>query len=116
MSYQVSCACGKTHTLTAADAGMTFRCQCGKTFDVPPLHQLRTASGEAAVSPLVHLRTMLRNGQLPGTQECVGCQRQTNNAIRVEIECERVPVRERSHAEVVGCLLAPCIGWFVALV
>jgi hypothetical protein len=59
---------------------------------------------------------MLRNGQLPGTRDCACCRRPTDGLSRVTVECERVAaVGGPSQAEVVGCLLTPLIGWFLAL-
>ena len=61
MSYEVRCQCGKVHAVSAADAGSSVRCACGQLVDVPPLHLLRTAAGEAGVSPSVQLQAMLLN-------------------------------------------------------
>ena len=115
MPYEVHCECGKAHAVSAADAGTSLRCACGHTVDVPPLHQLRTARGREALSPLVQLRALVQNGLVPGTQDCVCCHCHTNNLLRVGIGCEQGS-RGPSRAEVVGCLLAPCIGWVLALV
>ena len=50
MSYQVTCACGKSHAVTLADAGTSLPCGCGRTVEVPPLHKLREHAGETALA------------------------------------------------------------------
>ena len=115
MAYQVTCECGKPHPVGAGDAGSSLKCGCGRTVEVPALHELRSGAGES-LSPLDHLRGLLLTGQLPGTRECARCRRQTNGRMHVAIVCERVPGDGgTSQAEVLGCLLVPLLGWFMAL-
>ena len=106
MKYEVRCGCGKTHAVSAADAGSSLPCSCGQTVDVPPLHALRTPGGEGAVSPLVRIRTALLNGRLPGTRACAVCRTETDGRCRVKVLCERTQNQSGpSQAELVGCLL-----------
>jgi hypothetical protein len=56
MQFEIPCECGRRLTVTAGDAGATLRCGCGRTVQVPGLHQLRasapTRSEEATPRPL----------------------------------------------------------------
>ena len=109
MKYEVRCACGKAFAVAGGDAGATLRCDCGRTVDVPPLHELRIAAGEEVLSPAVRLESLLLAGKLPGTRECVGCFRETKGIVRVSIECERgISLPEgasRDPTPPPGCLL-----------
>jgi hypothetical protein len=104
MSYDVRCACGKAHAVSAADAGASLRCGCGGTVEVPALHRLRTAAGEAGVSPAVQIQGMLLQNELPGTRACACCHRDTDHRIRVSVVCERV-ITVSPHASGSAALL-----------
>ncbi len=117
MSYEVECACGKAHAVSAADAGASLSCACGRTVEVPALHRLRMAAGEAGVSPAVQLQAMLVNNELPGTADCACCHRATDHLIRVTVTCERAtPVSRGDDSIVNRALLSGCLllltGWF----
>lgn len=60
---------------------------------------------------------MLIAGKLPGTRECVVCCRETNKLVHAAVACgeKSAGAGGPSQAEMVGCLLTPFIGWFVAL-
>ena len=92
MAYQVTCGCGKVHAVTAGDAGALLWCECGKTVEVPQLHELRADTGEAVVSPAVAIKSLLLAGKLPGTSRCVLCDRETDGIVHVGIQCERAIV------------------------
>lgn len=113
MTYEVRCECGKVHAVSAADAGGIVRCPCGRSVDVPPLHQLRTAAGEDVLSPAVRIEALLLRGLLPGTRACAVCARETDGLVRVAVACERgrigPPNSSRDQA-VTGCLLGLLIG------
>ncbi len=117
MNYEVRCECGKVHAVSAADAGGMVRCACGRAVDVPPLHLLRAAAGQAALSPAFRLEALLFEGKLPGTRECAGCYRDTDGLIRVAVVCERGTSapdgssRDEAAKESFGCLL----GLFTSL-
>jgi hypothetical protein len=115
VSYEVRCECGKPHPVTAADAGSSLRCGCGRAVEVPPLHRLRTSAGQTALSADMQLRAMLQRGELPGTDECVRCHRPTGNAVRVVIECERAETKSvySREGQATGCLLGLLFGWIV---
>jgi hypothetical protein len=83
MKYEVRCACGKAIAVTGADAGSTVHCKCGKSVEVPPFHQLRTASGDTATPILVRVRSLINNGVLPGERVCAVCRIATNDMARV---------------------------------
>src|SRR5262245_58305082 len=99
MKYEVRCECGKSHAVSAADAGASLRCACGRTVEVPPLHRLRTVEGETAIPLLVQVRGMIANGQLPGARVCVRCQRPTNDMARVGLGCEPTPGEAEARSE-----------------
>jgi hypothetical protein len=81
--------------------------------EVPPLHELRIAAGQSAVSPEVQLTTLLANKQLPGTAECAACGEPTEGLIIVAIECERAEEKS-DRTERAGCfLLGLLLGWIV---
>jgi hypothetical protein len=117
MDYEVRCECRKTLGVSAADAGSSVRCACGRNVDVPPLHMLRTAAGEQGVSPAVQLQGMLLKNELPGTQRCACCHRDTDHLIRVSVVCEEVIVKEPSSkgAAVVGCMAFGLVGGLIAM-
>ncbi|MBY0456853.1 MAG: hypothetical protein K2V38_05915 [Gemmataceae bacterium] len=104
-TYEARCACGKVIEVSAADAGASVSCPCGKMVDVPPLHQLRAVAGEDVLSPAVRVQTLLLQKRLPGTRECAVCFRETDELVRVDVVCERArptaPPQE-SQADRVG--------------
>jgi hypothetical protein len=114
MSYEVRCECGKSHAVSAADAGTSLRCACGRTLDVPALHQLRIAAGQQALAPAVQVRSLLLRDELPGTRECACCHRETDHLARVSVVCERVITKTRASptATLLGCFF---FGWIGAL-
>ena len=108
MKYEVHCECGKPYVVTTADAGVSFPCKCGRTVEVPPLHQLRNAAGQQVLAPILRIKALLLEHRLPGTRACVFCNRDTESLIRVQIVCER-PVQDAggvTQGDVVvgGCL------------
>jgi hypothetical protein len=117
MKYEVRCACGKAHAVSAADAGSALRCACGRTVEVPALHVLRTTAGENPLSPAFRLEALLLEGKLPGTRTCAVCRRDTDGLIRVSIVCERGSSspdgssRDDHASEGLGCLLGSIVGW-----
>jgi hypothetical protein len=116
MEYKVRCECGKAYRVTDAEAGVQFACVCGLNVDVPPLHKLRAMSEENDESPLNQIRNMVRVGLLPGTSKCACCRDETSRVMSVTIECERENAAlGPSKAEMLGCLLVPCFGWFLGL-
>jgi len=89
MPYEVRCECGKTHAVGAADAGASLCCGCGRTVEVPALHELRLAAGQFAFSPEVTLANLLARGELPDTLECIGCGEQTGGIVFATVACEQ---------------------------
>lgn len=114
MKYEVRCECEKVRAVSAADAGVSLPCPCGRTVDVPPLHILRASAGEQAISPALQIQGMLLRNELPGTRACACCHRDTDHVLRVSVVCERVSTRTRSRANphaVLGCLVFGLFGW-----
>src|SRR4051794_31412390 len=89
MSYEVRCECGKAHAVSAADAGSSLRCTCGRTVDVPALHVLRASTGERSVSPLIQIQSGFLSGELPGPPKCACCRRDTDRQVTISIVCEQ---------------------------
>ena len=111
MKYQFPCPCGKVVVVTAADAGATRSCACGRTVEVPPLHQLRAAAGQQVLSPAVRIEALLLEHKLPGTRVCVCCHKETDGLIRVRVQCQWAIVTKGgpSRADMAaGCFL---FGW-----
>jgi hypothetical protein len=89
MSYEVRCECEKAYPIGAADAGVSFRCTCGKRVDVPALHVLRASAGEKTLIPLMQIQSGFMSGELPGPPICACCGRDTTRQISVSVVCER---------------------------
>jgi hypothetical protein len=115
MGYQVTCDCGKAHPVTAADAGSSLPCDCGRTVEVPALHELKLQSGETALSADAQLEGMLLNGTFPGAPECVCCHRPTNHIVTAHITCDRPTVKSTGDpdATLLGCLFMMLPGIWI---
>jgi hypothetical protein len=94
MEYPVACECGHTLRVTAGSAGSRLACRCGRAVDVPALHQLRAAAGEAAVSPELMIESLLRDGNLPQEQTCISCARPTDGVRYAWVQCERAEAQK----------------------
>src|SRR5262245_55140066 len=116
MKYEVRCECGKVHKVSGSDAGTSVPCECGRKVEVPPLHTLRAAAGEAALSPVVRIQSLLYEGRLPGTRDCAGYGRETDGSSQVSVVCERVITTSgASIGEVLGGWLLLGIPWLLVL-
>ncbi|MBM3979738.1 MAG: hypothetical protein FJ304_05555 [Planctomycetes bacterium] len=103
----------KAHAVSAADAGESLNWACGRTVDVPPLHQLRASVGEEALSPAVRIQSLLLAGQLPGTNLCAVCSATTSKRVLIGIECERGELKPGPASRTtagIGCLFGMAIG------
>lgn len=89
MKYEVRCECSKSHAVSAADAGSSLKCACGRALDVPPLHVLRASKGETGGSPLWAIQAGFFSGELPGPPICACCGRDTTRQISVSVMCEQ---------------------------
>jgi hypothetical protein len=87
--YPVICACGRTHQVSGGEAGSRLSCGCGRTVEVPDLRTLRMAAGEPTIPPELAIEAMLQAGQVPGSEECVGCGAPTADVCHVLVQCER---------------------------
>ena len=65
MKYPVACECGATHQVSGGDAGTTLSCTCGRKFDIPPLHILRSEAGQATIAPEIVVESLLAEGDFP---------------------------------------------------
>jgi len=113
MNYEVRCECGKAHAVTAADAGASLGCACGRTVEVPPLHQLRADAGQDVLSPVVRVQALLLDGRLPGTRACACCRCDTGGLVQARVQCQWAIVSSGgpSRADMIGgCLLSAWLG------
>jgi hypothetical protein len=99
MSYTVDCPCGKQIEVSPASAGGSIACRCGREVVVPPLSQLRKSAGqgEYEAGTIDTIRLMTKSGELPAGDLCAVCLRQTSESIFLNVACERVWTRTRSH-------------------
>lgn len=91
---------------------------CGRSVEVPPLHELRIAAGQDVLSPVIRVQSLLLRGELPGTRNCAVCHRETDGRREVSVECERAVVKAGgpSRADVAaGCLLSFGLGALLQL-
>jgi hypothetical protein len=112
MEFSLCCQCGETLIVRAVDAGRTRDCPCLRSYQVPPLMELRTLEAAGAVNlPAVRtvpqfyspefanyseaekLRALDRRAKLPLEQRCLFCDVSTNDKLSIEIDCERAKVR-----------------------
>lgn len=103
MKYEMRCECGKAHAVSASDAGALIPCTCGRTVEVPPLHQLRAAAGQQGGAPELALWGLLRTGALPATDECARCGEPTEGTVVAFVECERAEIK-KAEKRPSGCL------------
>lgn len=93
-TYAVRCECGNEGRVSAADAGTSWACGCGRAVEVPSLARLKAAAGEAAASADLQIEHLLRTRQLPFETDCVACGRRTAHTFAVTAVCERQEVDE----------------------
>jgi hypothetical protein len=97
MSFFVDCECGKSIPVTAAMAGGSATCTCGRARTVPRLSQLRQAAGQGAfdTNSVDVVRRMVREGRLPADNYCQVCRMPTNDTFVCTVVCERVMMVQR---------------------
>lgn len=118
MKYEVRCECGTAHSVSGADAGATLPCECGRSVEVPPLHELRIGAGQDVLTPFIRLQAMQLEGKLPGTRDCALCHRGTDGVVHIAVECERAIVKSSgpTRADMIGgCILSLPFGLFLHL-
>jgi|GEM_PF-1325371 len=117
MDYPVSCECGQVHRVAAALAGSHFACRCGRDVSVPSLIQLKSAAGQAVLSPEVRLEQMLQLGMLPEESRCLVCDAPTKKALFFWAMCERAVLKESWGQKWLGLVvLIFFFGWVGLLV
>ena len=119
MHFAVTCQCGKTHPVTAAQAGSTLLCDCSRPIDVPLLSALRRAAGQTAIplSTLETIEAMIDRGELPSGDLCPHSGRHADRTIFFHVQCERAWVRGDTDAQSGKAMLYVLLfGWFVAIV
>jgi len=98
MEFNVACECGKTHPVTAADAGAKIPCPCGRTVSVPSLGKLRQQGVVPNLThPVLAINRMLEAGELPPPGGCVRCGVTTDRVVKIEAECERTWVKRQDE-------------------
>jgi hypothetical protein len=114
--YTVTCECGRPMAVTAAEAGATRACPCGRSVSVPSLRALKRSAGEAAVvSPELVLKAMVQQGRMPDGDDCVECYSRTDHLAHVRVECEKRIVRRESRDDMSLGLSVLLFGWLAAL-
>ena len=90
-TFSTSCECGATLPVTAADAGSQVACQCGRTFRVPRLSELRRAQGMDGCESNVRdtIARMIREGSLPWGGACAMTGVPTHDVMFFDVQCER---------------------------
>jgi hypothetical protein len=90
VQIKLDCECGKNFFVREADAGVLLRCQCGRSLEVPSLHELRRLAGlpPPGLRPEVVVETLLLAGKLPEEQHCVVCATPTEGVLCCTTECE----------------------------
>lgn len=113
MTYDVRCECGKSFAVSAADAGASFDCPCGREVNIPPLHVLR-ASVRSPETALAQLKAAALSGAQSGALACIVCGTATPDRARARIVYDRTKNSDLrpTPAEQLGCLL---VGWLPAL-
>jgi hypothetical protein len=93
--YSISCECGKSHPVSATQAGFTLGCSCGRTLDIPTLSSLRRSAGESAIptTKVDEIQAMIRNGELPAGEVCPYSGRPADDTILFHVRCERPWIR-----------------------
>ena len=121
MSYAVTCGCGTRHPVSATQAGSTLSCACGRSIEVPPLSDLRSAAGESAIplNTIEEIRVLVRRGELPNGSICPYSDRPANATLVLLVKCEQMWVRGgdrwRTGSIVAAVLFCGWIGALLAL-
>jgi hypothetical protein len=115
MPYELACECGQVRAVSGGDAGLKMKCDCGRTIEVPPLHELRQSAGELSLSADVQLQAMLQSGDMLKESFCANCAAATDGLVHVYVICESPQAKSRSNsnAELFGCLLGGIFGWLL---
>ncbi len=93
MDYAVTCPCGTKTSVTATQAGLEVKCDCGEQVVVPPLSRLRRAAGREAYSGsgvVGKIRRMISSGELPWGNVCAYSGRPTEGSIDLLAECKKL--------------------------
>jgi hypothetical protein len=112
VNYPVQCDCGQVHRVAATLAGTRLPCRCGREVAVPSLIRLKSAAGQAVLSPEVRLDQMLQLQMLPEETRCLVCDTPTPNTYFFWATCERVTVEVAwGHKWWNLVLMWLCFGW-----
>lgn len=114
MTYSVTCECGETAAVTAAQAGGTVLCVCGATLPVPKLSDLRKAAGQTAhrATAADRIAGMIARNELPDRDTCTLCDSHTNDVIWCAIVCERESTSDDTDRTLIYFLI---FGWIAVL-
>jgi hypothetical protein len=110
VSFNLSCSCGRSVSVSAGQAGTTVACECGQTIAVPSLGTLRELSGreryEAGTIDTIH--AMRQKGLLPAGERCAVSGELTQDFVVLWVEAEKPYVRKESlFSSFVAALIAP---------
>ena len=101
--FVVDCACGRKIPVNVSAAGCAVPCHCGRTVPVPPLSELRVASGGRAFESgvLDRVRRLIQEEAVALSPCCVISGRPTTNLVWVQVECERRWIRDPTRTHIV---------------
>ena len=116
MSYQVTCECGRRHTVKASQAGSSFPCSCGQSVSVPLMSQLRQSAGEERIrrSPIERVQALINEGKLPSNDDCPLTGQPADRTVVLRVVCEQTWIRGESK-NWVTLVLALLFGWLGVL-
>jgi hypothetical protein len=91
MDFSVTCSCGNSISVSAANAGGDVRCACGKLITVPSLSDLREGIGHTKydLGIVGRVRKAIADKELPSGRVCLKCGIETTSTLCFSVECER---------------------------
>lgn len=117
MDFRLNCPCGNSIVVTEGSAGAAIECRCGRTISVPRLKELRLGAGLSPyqVSPELVIEQLLESGQLPGSDMCVVCGKETDETVTILTICEQSWTRRRGGFSwalfIVSAVFLPITIW-----
>lgn len=103
MEVLLPCECGQKIEATDLQAGLRLRCRCGREVAVPSLGEIRRMSGsQSHISPGLEIETLIANGELPSTRNCVTCQDETDEVVDIYAICDTAEVVDSKSSGQLG--------------
>lgn len=109
MDFFIDCPCGRKIRVTAADAGGSAACTCGRQSPVPALSQLRERAGEVKYKVRIadKIWQLVSEGALPKGKLCADCGAGAEDMVHCLVECERSwsPDQSAGFLTTLACVL-----------